>query len=64
MTVPPNASPRQRKSWMDEIRQELDRAMERERHLRAAMREDRLRQLDEHVTKTVSADRAGPRRAL
>ncbi len=64
MTVPTNASPRQAKSWMDDIRHELDRAMERERHFRAAMRKDRLRQLEEHMTKTVSADRACPRRAL
>jgi hypothetical protein len=50
MTGASNTLAQQALSWTDEVRQELDRAMIREKEFRAAIRKDRLRQLDDRLT--------------
>ncbi len=56
--TPPNRARRQPTNRKEEIRQELDRAMEFEARLRATTREDRLRHLDDDLTGIVVADRS------
>ena len=60
MTAPSDASRRQQKPWMKSVRQELDRAMERERRLLASIRKDRLGRLEIQVTNLASTDRLPP----
>lgn len=62
MTGTPNTS--RFRPWLDKIQEEFDRAMERERQLRAAMREDRLRLLNDKATKVALASRVHDRRAI
>ena len=57
MTAPANMPDRQRDRRMEDVKQELARVMEREGRLRAALREDRMRQMGLDVSAMASTDR-------
>lgn len=56
MTATPNVSRQHRKAWNEEVRQELDRAMERELQWRASMRRERMHALDAHDETSETAE--------
>lgn len=55
MTATPTVSRQHRKTWTEEVRHELDRAMEHELQWRASMRRERLNALGAD-DKTVAAE--------
>ena len=62
MTAARDTSRRQDKPWIDKLRQELDRAMERERQFRASVHRDRLCQLEAQLANLPPVDQARHRR--